>query len=436
MSQAIKVCPICQARNHPGAAACVNCGAGIEQIEPSIEATANRAQPPSYDFRRGETDLAEASLRRRGQLLSACLIGLLLACLASAAGALLLARLAEDSRVAPPVAMVESPTRMSGPTVTPGPATASHTPSPAPTQIPSHTPTPAPCLREVAAGDSLIGIILACGHQNLAVMPTVMALNGIIDEEVIRAGQLIRVPPPTPTIDPLATPAPSATPAADSAAAESALALLAFDPFAPTATPTLFPGLMWHVVSRGDSMISIAIQYETDAKGLSDLNPEIEFSLCDFSATFGGPECTVQLSENQHVRVPAPTPTQTAIPTATGSETPTPTATATFNAPLLQDPPEQTFFAADEQVTLRWVGTGRLNENDSYRVTVTAADKSVTYSAETRELFFIIPSQWGATDADRHTYIWQVSVVDAQSGAVRHASGERGFVWQGAGSGS
>ncbi len=436
MSQAIKVCPICQARNHRGAAVCVNCGANIGQIEPSSETIANRTQPAQYDFRRGETDLAEATLQRRGQLLSACLIVLLVACLASAAGALLLTRLAEDSRQTPPAAIVEKPTRMSGPTITPGPPTASHTPSPAPTQIPSDTPTPAPCLREVAAGDSLIGIILACGHRNLAIMPTVMALNGINDEAIIRAGQLIRVPPPTPTIDPLASPAPSATPAADSAAAESALALLAFDPFAPTATPTLLPGLMWHIVRRGDSMISIAIQYATNAKGLSDLNPELEFSLCDFGTAFGGPECTVQLSENQLVRVPAPTPTQTAIPTASGSETPTPTATATFNAPFLQDPPEQTFFAADEQVTLRWVGTGRLDENDSYRVTITAVDKSVTHSADTRELFFIVPSQWGASDSARHTYIWQVSVVDVESGAVRHASGERSFVWLGAGASS
>ena len=435
MSQAIKICPICQARNHRGTDVCVNCGAGIGQVEPSIEASASRAQPKQYNFRRGETDLAEASLRRRGQLLSACLILILVVCLASAGGILLLGRLLVESNPAP-VVIVVAPTRMGGPTVTPGPPTASFTPSPAPTQIPSKTPTPAPCLREVRAGDSLIGIILACGHQDLAIMPPVMALNGIRDEALIRAGQLIRVPPPTPTIDPFATIAPTATPAADSAAAESALALLAFDPFAPTATPTLIPGLMWHTVRSGESMISIAIQYETDAKGLSDLNPEIEFSLCDFSAAFGGPECTAQLSANQLVRVPAPTPTQTAIPTATGSETPTPTATATFNAPLLQDPPEQTFFAAEEQVTLRWVGTGRLNESERYRITVTAEDKSVAYSADTRELFFILPSQWRATDGERLKFIWQVSVVDAESGAVQHASGERSFVWQGVGTGS
>lgn len=322
---------------------------------------------------------------------------------------------------------------MAGPSVTPGPPTATFTPSPAPTLVPSKTPTPAPCLRTVASGDSLIGIIIACGHRTLDVMPTVMALNGIADEAFIRAGQQIRVPPPTPTIDPQATAAPTANPQNESAAANDALTLLAFDPFAPTATATLLPGLMWHVVRRGETMIAIAVQYETDAKSLSDLNPEIPFSLCDFSSAYGGPECTVQLRENQVLRVPAPTPTQTPIPTLSGSETPMPSPTATFNAPLAQSPADLTYFAAADQVTLRWVGTGRLQDGQSYRLTVTADDKSAVYSANTRELFYIIPKAWQANDDARHIYTWQVSVVDAESGVSDHISRERRFVWQGAG---
>ena len=80
-------------------------------------------------------------------------------------------------------------------------------------------------------------------------------------------------------------------------------------------------------------MILIALQHDTTVKTLSDLNPEIDFSLCDFSSDYGGPECTVQLRYDQRIRVPAPTPTMTPIPTASGSETPTPSPTATFNAP-------------------------------------------------------------------------------------------------------
>ena len=435
MSQAARVCPICQSRNQRDAPLCVNCGARIDQIELSLDNDDSPLRSAQYDYRYGESDLAESSLRRRGQLLGACLVIIVLAGLVALLGAFALARMADESRAALPAA-TQTPTRMAGPSVTPGPPTATVTPSPAPTLPPTPLPTPAPCLRTVASGDSLIGIIIACGHQSLEVMPTVMALNGIADEAFIRAGQQIRVPPPTPTIDPQATPAPTANPQNDSAAANDALTLLAFDPFAPTATATLLPGLMWHFVRNGETMISIAVRYEVDAKTLSDLNPEVAFSLCDFSSAYGGPECTVQLRENQTLRVPAPTPTQTPIPTPSGSETPTPSPTATFNAPLAQSPADLTYFAAAEQVTLRWVGTGRLQAGQRYRVTVTAGDKDEVYSADTRELFYIVPADWQATDDARHIYTWQVSVIEADDGGSSYVSAERRFVWQGAGAAS
>ena len=428
MSQSIKVCPICQAHNPESAAFCANCGARIGQVAPAVSAA---APVDGYDFRRGETDLLEASLHRRGQFMGACLFIAFAVILGAAGTGLLFSRMTDET--GDELSMtIEAPTRMAGPTVTPAPPTPSYTPSRSPTPVPSDTPTPAPCLRQVSTGDSLIGIILTCGHQTLEIMPTVMALNGIDDEAFIRAGQVIRVPPPTPTIDPNATDPPTAAPGNDSAAADSQLTLLAFDPFAPTLTPTLLPGLMWHSVQSGDSMISIALRYETNAKGLSDLNPEIPFLLCDFGETFGGPECTVQLSVNQLLRVPAPTPAPTLVPTSSGSETPTPTPTATFNAPLLQAPPELKYFGADDQVTLRWVGTGMLHDRDSYRLTITADDKGKTHNANTRELFFILPADWQARDGERHIYTWQVSVVDAESGVASYASGERSFVWQGA----
>ena len=431
MSQAAKVCPICQLRNARDAAVCVDCGANLDQVAPSLSATVPLPRGSDYDFRYGETDLAESTLWRRGQRLGACLV-LVLGAIVALSAALLLFRRIDDSRHSLP-APTQQPTRMAGPSVTPGPPTATFTPSPVPTAVPSDTPTPAPCLRTVASGDSLISIIIACGYQTLDIMPTVMALNGIADEAFIRAGQEIRVPPPSPTRDPLATAAPTALPQSDSAAADGALTLLAFDPFAPTLTATLLPGLMWHTVRQGDTMIAIAVRYETDAKSLSDLNPEVPFPLCDFSSPYGGPECTVQLSENQLLRVPAPTPTQTPISTLSGSETPTPSPTATFNAPLAQSPADLTYFAEADQVTLRWVGTGALQDGQRYRVTVTADDKSAVYSATTRELFFIIPAAWQASGDGRHIFTWQVSVVDEASGISSYFSQERRFVWQGAG---
>lgn len=265
-----------------------------------------------------------------------------------------------------------------------------------------------------------------------------MQLNRIADETRLQVGQEVVVPLPSPTNDP-AAPVPASVAATaegeiDSAAAARSVdvELLAFDPLAPTETPTLPPGLMWHIVQPDENMIVIAVQYKTDAKALSDLNPEIEFLLCDFGLAYGGPECTVHLGQGQRIRVPAPTPTMTPIPTASGSETPTPLPTATFNAPIAQSPPDQAFFAPLEQVTLRWVATGRLSTDEVYRIELTDTDAGASFSAETRELFYILPDNWRPQDANSHHFVWRVSVLDRDSGLVSHSSAERAFVWQGA----
>ena len=263
-----------------------------------------------------------------------------------------------------------------------------------------------------------------------------MQLNGIRDEALIQIGQEIIVPLPSPTPDPVATEAPAGEADIESAAEQGrseGLSLLAFDPLAPTETPTLLPGLMWHIVQPDENMIAIAVQYRTNAKALSDLNPEIEFLLCEFGLDYGGPECTVNLWQGQKIRVPAPTPTTTPIPTASGSETPTPLPTATFNAPIAQSPPNEAFIAPLQRVTLRWVGTGRLAADEVYRVFLADSDSGLNYTADTRELFFIVPEAWQPQDANSHHYVWRVDVVNSSSGLVSNSSAERSFVWQGAG---
>ena len=438
MSEAYKVCPICETRNQRHAALCATCGSTIADIRPQESPRERESLETRYEFRLGETDLAEESLSCPGQILSVVLVLFLLLGLLGIAFAIISMRESEPAAAGLSGIPTAKPTRIAGPTVTLGPPTATYTSSPMPTAPLADTSTPAPCLRKVAAGDSLIGIILRCGHQNLDILPTVMELNAIADEALIQVGQEIVVPLPIPTLDPAAT----ATPAADEIDSASAgslsesLALLAFDPLAPTETPTLLPGLMWHIVQPDENMIVIAVQYETSAKALSDLNPEIDFSLCDFSSAYGGPECTVQLWQDQRIRVPAPTPTITPIPTASGSETPTPLPTATFNAPIAQSPPSEAFFAPLEQVTLRWVATGRLSPSDVYQVTLTDLDTGASYTAETRELFFIVPDILRPRDSISHHYAWRVSVLDTVSGRASHTSAERSFVWQGAGQSS
>ncbi len=431
MTDSHKTCPICEAHNHRNAVLCATCGTTIADVAPKEAGADREARAETYDYRFGETDLAEASLTGKGRILSAMLIALLLTVAGVAAVAVYFANRSPRSPAIIAVAPPPSPTRLMAPSITPGTPTATFTISPVPSPVPSETPTPAPCIRQVAEGDSLIAIILRCGHSNLAILPTVMALNDIADETRIQIGQEIAVPHPSPTVDPAATPAPEDS--ASTRTRQDALTRLAFDPFAPTLTPTLLPGLMWYVVQADDDMIYVASIHEISMKTLSDLNPEIAFSLCDFSEVYGGPECTVQLFVNQKIRVPAPAPTVTTVATSTGSETPTPSPTATFNAPLAQSPADEAFFSSTERVTLRWVGTGTLSQGEVYRISLANMDSGARYTADTQELFLIIPAEWQSQNEGSHRYSWQVSVVESDSDTTAYTTDPRSFVWQGSG---
>ncbi len=431
MTDSHKVCPICEARNHRNAALCAVCGTTIAEIAPKEGYGEDETPVAFYDYRLGETDLAEDSLSVKGRIMSLILVAAVLTVVGGLAAVALTERRLDDEATSIQVDSTASPTRVSGPSITPGTPTATFTASPIPSATFTPTPTPAPCIRRVADGDSLIAIVSRCGHSSLDILPTVMALNRITDETRLQIGQEIIVPHPSPTSDPAATAAPGASAAADSG--KEQLTRLAFEPFAPTLTPTLLPGLMWHFVQPDEDMIFIAAEYETNVKALSDLNPVIDFLLCDFGLVYGGPECTVQLRISQQIRVPAPAPTMTQISANSGSETPSPPPTATFNAPIAQSPADEAFFSPRERVTLRWVGTGRLDTDEVYRISLTNTEGGVHFEADTRELFFIVPSEWQSQDASSHRYSWLISVADINSNTTTFETAARTFIWQGAG---
>ena len=229
---------------------CSTCGTTLANVAPQRSSPPVETVEQSYDYRLGESDLAEESLNRAGRIMSVFLILLILAAAALAALHLLSRRTSDASAADAAHLPTSKPPHIAGPTVTHSPPTATHTSSPIPTPRPTDTFTPSPCVRKVASGDSLIAIILRCGHQNLAILPTVMALNGITDETRIQIGQEIVVPLPSSTRAPAdnVAPTPTADSEVDSAFADpisERVTLLAFDPFAPTETPTLLPGLMW-----------------------------------------------------------------------------------------------------------------------------------------------------------------------------------------------
>jgi hypothetical protein len=436
LSESFKFCPICETHNHRNAAICITCGTSLNDLVLTTKQNGKTQQHDSYDYRYGETDLFEGSVASVGRVFTVgvFILGILIG--VGIAIAVLAPSFNETQAIVVADTPTASPTLRLLPTVTAGVATATQSQTPTITFTPTETHTPEPCTQTVVAGDTLIGVIFRCGHITRDIIPTVVSLNGIADETRIQIGQQIVVPWPTSSPDPNALPTNTPESSAN-ASGESSLsnevALLSFDPFAPTATSTLLPGVMWHTVQPNTNMIVIASQYGANAKVLSDLNPEIDFARCDFGEAYGGPECIVQLSQGQQIRVPAPTPTLTIEPTSSGSETPTPQPTLTFNVPSAINPANQAFFGEFDQVTLRWVTTGTVGENEVYRVAVSDVTSGETYTADTYDLFLILPSEWQATDDQRHNYIWQMSVYNTDTNTPSYSTQTRTFVWQGTG---
>jgi LysM repeat protein len=328
-------------------------------------------------------------------------------------------------------------------TVTPGPSTPTPSRTPIPTETSTATFTPEPCIRQVSANDTLYGLAASCGHTSFDVLSLIVEINNLADANSIIQGQTLIIPWPTVAVTETNTPQVegsqqfSGTSVAQSDSGGNTSAFdESFDPlFVPTAT--LPPGIQFHSVSLGETMISIAQLYNANAEIISQLNPEITFNGCDFGERYGGPRCNVALAEGQKVRVPAPTPTPTLSPTPSGSETQTPVPTATFNAPSLQSPSNRSLFRKSELVTLRWNPTGTLGPNEVYRVHVEDMTDGKIFIADTRSMSFILPIEWQGTDNQRHEYRWNIRIIDANNpGNPIFVTETFTFIWDGRGENS
>ncbi len=450
MSESIKVCPICSASNHRNAAICWNCGtslASVETEDQKDDSTAgSRPGHEGYRFQHGETDLYEDSLYKIGQRYLFGCFGLLVALLVIGLGLIIGPPAIDGGQdiLAGDGEADTTPTprlQLAQPTVTLGPPTNTPTITVLPTSTPTIVPTRTPCMQTVQQGDNMFNLVSRCGHQSFDVFDEVVEINDLPDAGTIIEGQVLEIPWPTPTPNPNPpTPLPE-QPGAD-AQGESSVDSVAMaqgdteptpdvfeleddelEEFFEIPTATLPPGVQFHVIGPGETLISIIAQYEASVEVLSQLNPEISFNQCDMGMTFGGERCNVMVFQGQQIRVPAALPTATLSPTPSGSETATPTPTATFNAPVSQNPPDRAFFRRDELITLRWVPSGTLGPDDVYRVTVEDRTAGIVYTAETINTSFVIPEAWQGlseaddpddedTTSDRHEYAWVISVVN------------------------
>lgn len=421
-------CPICQSSLSPSVRVCPVCGARLP--EPTGQPGPGR-QTPVYSPDLGEDDLYAPRLLRFpwwGVVVPIVAIGVVLLGVVVFATASFFGRagLRQPGTTSAPLGgSTPVPTLALGgatPESAPGSTAMATlfmptlTPAPPPTNTPPPTDTPGPCEQVVEEGDTLLSLASRCGHRHLDVVDAIIDLNGLRSAESIQIGQRIFIPWPTPTpgapLDAAST-GQAGTEEGNLPEETGAELALAMPGPGPTLTPTLQPGVMWYTVQPGDTIIAIALQFDANVEILSQLNPEVTFSQCDFGMDSGGPNCIVNLFEGQRLRVPAPTPTPTLSPTPSGSETATPTPTPTYNAPALLSPGDRALFRADELITLRWVTTGTLAEGDVYLVTVRDLTAGVVHTATTTETLFIIPPEWQPADGQRHTFSWNVAIGPA-----------------------
>lgn len=277
--------------------------------------------------------------------------------------------------------------------VTPGPTHIS--PTPAPTRFLTHI---------VKAGENLTSIATDYGTT----VEAIMAVNHIEDPRSLRTGQELFIP--------LAGSVGGPTPV----------------PGAPTAPPRVTEVIV-HVVQPGDTLLGIALKYDTSVEVIMAAN-----NIADAQWIFAGQELIIPLG--------TPTP----IPTPTPRPTPTPTPGPPYTAPDLLDPAEGEIFRSEEaDIVLNWASVGILAEDEWYILRLRLMTEPVyqypsvwTKSTNWRVPASLHPSAVLTTTpslrAESHLFRWDVTVVrhtgtrpdgKPDGMAISPMSATRSFFW-------
>ena len=305
-------------------------------------------------------------------------------------------------------------------------ATASPTPStPSATPSPSATPTAtSPFFEHLVAEDETLFYILQLPEYGYDYEPQVaelvVALNPALDSaDDLSPGQTILIPRPTPS-----------STAVGARATAAVLATIGFDDLAGAVLPV---GALvgCHTVKANDSLIGIAIEFDTTLEILSALNTEINWYGCNFTEPSGGPECNPTLRIAQCVHVPLPTPLPTKVPTPTGFETATPTPTKL--APRLLYP-RVGEFVSQASITFQWLGLPAMQDGDQYLVEIIDQTTNERFNLTTSAtaINFAPASESGTGQA--HKMQWRVLVARRNAAGAYVYVGAQGdwqfFEWQ------
>jgi LysM repeat protein len=208
----------------------------------------------------------------------------------------------------------------------------------APTAVPTATPTIPSVKYKVKSGDTLSAI---AAKYKVSVQ-SIMTANGLKDD-VVRTGDDLIIPLPTPTLQPgsQSTPLSNGTPTP-----------ISLQP-PPSVASSAAPGVVRHIVSRGDTLISIAAMYGATVDGIRIMN--------QLDSDF--------LSIGQTLNVPTGAWTPTPVPTAVVIASATPTAQFAYSAPSLLGPSDaKTYKGNTDLPQLLWISPATLKPNEFYIV--------------------------------------------------------------------
>jgi len=275
------------------------------------------------------------------------------------------------------------------------------------TATPTAGPTAVSIKYKVKSGDTLSEIADKY-HVPVAI---IKLANGLKDE-TIRIGDELIIPLPTPTPRPGATSPPGGTPTPIS---------LNSPPSSVDSTAT--PGVIRHIVQRGDTLIGIAILYGSTVNAIKIANQ------LDSDA----------LSVGQALLVPGSSWTPTPIPTAIPNAPPTATSEFSYAAPSPNSPPDNSqFHGGNNPPTLTWLSPAILKPGEYYVVHIESGPVT------TRKIYPALTvrqgtsakldaSYYAGATANGTVYSWYVVIVSQTAGAQMIAqsppSATRTFVW-------
>ncbi|MBN1311922.1 MAG: LysM peptidoglycan-binding domain-containing protein [Anaerolineae bacterium] len=288
--------------------------------------------------------------------------------------------------------------------------TVSPSPSGPPTETPPPAPTPTlePYQYTVKAEDTLFFIIQLFGYRDLAVVPEIIRINGMANENDLRVDQVLLIPRQTPT------PGPTPTPTLEGSEATAGPTMdytgCSFDNKC-----TSSDGQYWvHVVQEGDTIASIAYRYVSRVDAIEEAN--------------GYPDFIVP---GQEIYVPILV-TLTPTLTPTGGPDSTATPTPTLSPPSLLGPADGETISRGDTVILQWVAVHPLEANQYYLVVVRNLGTEEEHRATTRSNSYRLPSGLRPGVGQSGQFEWQVVIVNGnntQAAAISGLGPTWAFTW-------